>query len=65
MSEYTEYKNKYGDYWNLRKELIKYCELDCKSLHEILFKFSHQIYSDPNLWMKKIFLNYPEKLLLI
>ena len=27
-----------------KNELVKYCELDCISLHEILHKFSHQIY---------------------
>lgn len=44
ISEYKEYKNKHGNNWNLRNEVIKYCELDCISLHQILFKFSHQIF---------------------
>jgi hypothetical protein len=30
--------------WNLRDEAIKYCEIDCISLYQIIFKFSELIF---------------------
>jgi hypothetical protein len=30
--------------WNLREEAIKYCEIDCISLYQIIIKFSHLIF---------------------
>lgn len=30
--------------WNLRNEVIRYCEIDCISLHQIIFKFNELIY---------------------
>lgn len=43
--EYNNYKTKYKtNNWNLRKETIKYCELDCIVLYQILNKFSNNIF---------------------
>jgi hypothetical protein len=41
--------------WNLKNEAIKYCELDCVSLHQILSKFNNLIYDKWQLNMT----NYP------
>jgi hypothetical protein len=41
--------------WNLKKEAIKYCELDCISLYQILTKFNDLIYNKWQLNMN----NYP------
>lgn len=30
--------------WNLRDEAIKYCEMDCISLYQVLIKFSNMIF---------------------
>lgn len=43
-SDYDNYKNKYIT-WNLKKETIKYCELDCISLYKVLETFNELIYS--------------------
>jgi hypothetical protein len=43
--EYIKYKNSFNNKsWNLREETIKYCELDCVILYEILNKFSKEIF---------------------
>lgn len=44
LDEYNEYTSKFNNLWNLRDEAIKYCELDCISLYEILIKFNDMIY---------------------
>lgn len=31
--------------WNLRNQAVKYCELDCRVLHQILCKFNELIFS--------------------
>jgi len=41
--------------WNLKNEAIKYCEVDCVSLHQILTKFNNLIYEKWQLNMN----NYP------
>jgi len=41
--------------WNLKDEAIKYCELDCISLYQILIKFNTLIYNKWQLNMN----NYP------
>ena len=54
--EYTEYCNKYnmpGSNWNLRYELIKYCEQDCRTLHQIINKFNDLIISNFNISIYK------------
>jgi hypothetical protein len=40
LKEYT------GITWNFKEEAIKYCELDCVSLHQILTKFSNLIFNE-------------------
>lgn len=43
-----EYKNYCSNFknssWNLRTETIKYCELDCKVLYQIIHKFSDNVF---------------------
>ena len=39
----SEYK---GKMWSFQQEAIKYCKLDCKTLHEILVKFNELIYNE-------------------
>jgi hypothetical protein len=39
----NEYSNKI---WNFKDEAIKYCELDCVSLHEVISKFSNLIFKE-------------------
>lgn len=41
--------------WNLRDESIKYCEIDCISLHQVIFKFTEMIF---DLFGKNVH-NYP------
>nr|YP_025890.1 DNA-directed DNA polymerase [Moniliophthora perniciosa]AAQ74286.1 DNA-directed DNA polymerase [Moniliophthora perniciosa] len=42
--EYEIYSSKFNNDWNLRKETIKYCELDCLVLYKIIDKFSNYIF---------------------
>jgi DNA polymerase type B, organellar and viral len=44
-SDYNIYSSKFDNNWNLRKETIKYCEIDCISLYQVIFKFSELIFS--------------------
>jgi hypothetical protein len=47
LSEYGVFKNSYkGKIWNYKDEAIKYCKLDCQSLHEILIKFNELIFNE-------------------
>lgn len=39
-----EYSNLYDRNWNLTQEAIKYCELDCISLYQIMFKFTQLVF---------------------
>lgn len=52
LSEYNNYKDQfnYKTIWNLRDETIKYCEIDCISLYQVIYKFSELVY------LKKIFI---------
>lgn len=44
LSEYGLIKANYkGKIWNFKDEAIKYCKIDCQSLHEILIKFNELI----------------------
>jgi hypothetical protein len=44
---YNKYINRFpNDDWDLKNEYIKYCELDCISLHEVLTKFSDLIWNN-------------------
>jgi len=45
LEEYNIYCSKFkNNTWNLRKETIKYCELDCFVLYQIIDKFSDNIF---------------------
>ena len=44
QNEYTNYKTEFNSNWNLKNEAIKYCNLDCISLHQVLLKFSKMIF---------------------
>lgn len=54
-NEYNNYLNKFDNNWNLKNEAIKYCEIDCISLYQILFKFNSLVFE---LFTKNIH-NYP------
>src|SRR6266498_3834613 len=44
--QYNAYKDSFnGKIWNFKKEAIKYCELDCVSLYQILTKFNILIFN--------------------
>lgn len=43
LEDYNVYYKGFHN-WDLRKETIKYCELDCFVLYKILFKFSNYIF---------------------
>jgi len=46
-NEYLNLKNQYHNkIWSFKDEAIKYCILDCKSLHEIISKYSVLIYNN-------------------
>jgi len=45
LEEYNQYKEKYKNKaWNFKEEAIKYCNIDCISLYQILNKFSQLIF---------------------
>lgn len=45
IDDYNKYKNSFNNKtWIFKKEAIKYCELDCISLYEILSKFNNLIF---------------------
>lgn len=44
-NEYSDYLDSFDTYaahstWSLRNETIKYCELDCKVLYQVVTKFN-------------------------
>jgi hypothetical protein len=43
-SKYNEYFDSFNSNWNLKKEAIKYCNIDCVSLYQILIKFNELIF---------------------
>jgi len=50
QDEYESYKNSFNlREWNFRTEAIKYCELDCKALYQVLFNFSRLIFKKFNI----------------
>jgi len=56
MEDYNKYRNSFiGKTWNFKIEAIKYCELDCKSLFQILTKFNILIFNRFKLSIN----NYP------
>jgi len=44
LKSYNNYISNFNGLWNLRNETIKYCNLDCISLYQILFKFNDMIF---------------------
>lgn len=47
LDEYNKYKNELGKKeWNLKEEIIKYCEIDVISLRQIIRTFQIKIYSE-------------------
>jgi hypothetical protein len=44
QNEYNDYKARF-DNWNLKNEAIKYCELDCISLYQVIYKFNDMIFN--------------------
>lgn len=47
LSEYQDYVKRFNKgQWDLRAEAVKYCELDCKSLYEVIMTFANFIYSE-------------------
>lgn len=44
-NDYQNYLLQFTSSWSLRCETIKYCELDCKILYDILKKFNYLIFS--------------------
>jgi hypothetical protein len=55
LEDYNNYISKFNSNWNLRNETIKYCEIDCISLHQVIYKFSELIF---NLFGKNVH-HYP------
>ena len=45
LDQYNEYKASFNGYWNLRQEVTKYCENDCRVLYLVIDKFSKLILS--------------------
>nr|AAG44761.1 POLB-P1 [Cyclocybe aegerita] len=52
LEEYNNYKDLYK-IWNFKEEAIKYCNLDCISLFEILYKFNTLIFNKFELNINK------------
>ena len=47
VEQYVTFATNYiGKVWSFKDESIKYCKLDCQSLHEILVKFNKLIFSE-------------------
>ena len=54
LAEYNEYANRFVNIpWNLKTEAIKYCELDCTSLHNVITNFSIQIFDMFSITLNK------------
>src|SRR6185369_1710594 len=45
LEEYNIYKKRYYGYWSFKKESRLYCQIDCKSLYQIISKFSEEIFN--------------------
>ena len=47
LNEYKLLKLEFiGKTWSFKDESIKYCQLDCKSLHQVLVKFNNLIFNE-------------------
>lgn len=45
LEEYNNYKNNFIDLWNFKEESIKYCNIDCIALYEIISIFNNLIFN--------------------
>lgn len=45
IDDYNLYLSNFSNDWNLRNETIKYCELDCISLYQVLVEFNKLIFN--------------------
>jgi hypothetical protein len=47
LNEYLTIKNQFNNkIWSFKKEAVKYCELDCVSLHQVISKFSELVFNN-------------------
>jgi len=54
IDDYNKYKDSFiNKTWNFKKEAVKYCQLDCISLYEILIKFNKLIFDSFKLNINK------------
>jgi DNA polymerase type B, organellar and viral len=44
LKNYKNYISSHNSLWNLKNESIRYCNLDCISLYQIIFKFNQMIF---------------------
>jgi len=42
--DFYDYENKFNSNWSIKDETIKYCEIDCISLYQIILKFNELIF---------------------
>ena len=50
--QYNKYANKFKNNWYLKFETIKYCLQDCVVLHQVLFRFSKEIFNELGVTLK-------------
>lgn len=53
LNDYKEYCKNFNNNWNLKNELIKYCNQDCITLYQVLEKFNSFIFDLFNLNIEK------------
>lgn len=51
--DYNNYKKDFNNNWNFKDEAIKYCELDCISLYQILNIFNDLMFNEFKINMNK------------
>jgi len=52
--QWSELKSSYGQkMWNFQHEAIKYCELDCESLHQVLTTYNETVFNKFNVNIHK------------
>lgn len=49
--EYNNYKKDFNNSWNFKDEAIKYCNIDCISLYQVLNQFNVLLFN-------KFYINY-------
>ena len=43
--QYEQYKSRFNiNNWSIKNEAIKYCELDCKALYEVIMIFGEKFF---------------------